>query len=224
MTARPDSRPPFAGLRGQNPAEIFGGLRTPCYILDEAKLRENGQILANLADRTGCKVLLAQKAFSNFDLYPVLAEYLTGTEASGLYEARLGQEAMPGKEVHVFSTAYRKDEWNDLLRCADHIVFNSPRQLETFGPSAKRAGKSIGLRINPECSTQEGHALYDPCSPGSRLGVTRAQWDLQMRPESVALLDGLHFHTLCEQDADALWMTLDAVEQRFGDVLPGCSG
>ncbi len=220
MTARSDSRPPFTSLRSKNPAEIFGGLRTPCYILDEAKLRENGQILADLAAGTGCKILLAQKAFSNFDLYPVLAEYLAGTEASGLYEARLGQEAMPGKEVHVFSAAYRKDEWNALLRYADHIVFNSPRQLETFGPSAKRAGKSIGLRINPECSTQEGHALYDPCAPGSRLGVTRAQWDLQMRPESVALLDGLHFHTLCEQDADALWTTLDAVEQRFGDILP----
>ena len=154
-----DPRPPFAGLRGQTPEALFGALPTPCYILDEAALRRNGEILAGVAERTGCKILLAQKAFSNYDLYPVLAPYLAGTEASGLYEARLGAEEMPGKEVHVFCCAYRDEEFDDLLRYADHIVFNSPRQLEKFGPAAKRAGKSVGLRINPECSTQEGHAM-----------------------------------------------------------------
>lgn len=215
-----DPRPPFAGLRGQTPEALFGALPTPCYILDEAALRRNGEILAGVAERTGCKILLAQKAFSNYDLYPVLAPYLAGTEASGLYEARLGAEEMPGKEVHVFCGAYRDGEFEELLRYADHIVFNSPRQLETFGPAAKRAGKSVGLRINPECSTQEGHAIYDPCAPGSRLGTTRAQWNQAMTPALISLLDGLHFHTLCEQDADALEVTLTAVEERFGDVLP----
>ena len=215
-----DTRPPFAGLHGKLPQEVFGSLPTPCYILDEAQLKRNGEVLAGVAARTGCKILLAQKAFSNYDLYPVLAPYLAGTEASGLYEARLGAEEMPGKEVHVFCAAYREDEFEELLKYAGHIVFNSPLQLAKFGALAKQAGKSVGLRINPECSTQEGHAIYDPCSPGSRMGTTRAQWDANMTPELVALLDGLHFHTLCEQDADDLATTLKAVEERFGDVLP----
>ncbi|MDE7054690.1 MAG: carboxynorspermidine decarboxylase [Oscillospiraceae bacterium] len=215
-----ESRPAFAGLGGQSPEKLFGGLPTPCYILDEAMLRRNGGILAGVAERTGCRILLAQKAFSNYDLYPVLSPYLDGTEASGLYEARLGAEEMPGKEVHVFCVAYREEEFDGLLRYAGHIVFNSPRQLERFGRSAKKAGKSVGLRINPECSTQEGHAIYDPCAPGSRLGTTRAQWDAGMSPELAGLLDGLHFHTLCEQGSDALEITLNAVAERFGDVLP----
>ena len=215
-----DERPQFAGLMGQAPEKLFGGLPTPCYILDEAMLRRNGEILAGVAQRTGCRILLAQKAFSNYDLYPVLSSYLAGTEASGLYEARLGAEEMPGKEVHVFCGAYRDDEFDELLKYADHIVFNSPRQVAKFGAMAKAAGKQIGLRINPECSTQEGHAIYDPCAPGSRLGTTRAQWDAAMTPELIGLLDGLHFHTLCEQDSDALAVTLDAVADRFGDVLP----
>ena len=212
-----DHRPPFAHLD----PERLRLLPTPCYVLDEAQLERNGEILAGVAQRTGAKILLAQKAFSNYDLYSVLAPYLAGTEASGLYEARLGREAMPGGETHVFCAAYRADEFDELLRWADHIVFNSPRQLEKFGPAAKAAGKSLGLRINPECSTQEGHAIYDPCAPGSRLGVTRAQWDAQMTPALLSLLDGLHFHTLCEQNADALAVTLDAVAETFGDVLPG---
>lgn len=215
-----DPRPPFAGLNGHTPEELFGSLPTPCYILDEAALRRNGELLADVAKRTGCKILLAQKAFSNYELYPVLAPYLAGTEASGLYEARLGAEEMPGGEVHVFCGAYRDEEFAELLRYADHIVFNSPRQLERFGPAAKQAGKSMGLRVNPERSTQEGHAIYDPCAPGSRMGTTRAQWDEWMTPELLSLLDGLHFHTLCEQDSDALEVTLDAVAERFGNVLP----
>lgn len=215
-----DTRPPFAGLGGRSPIELFDALPTPCYILDEAALRRNGEILAGIAARTGCKILLAQKAFSNYALYPVLAPYLAGTEASGLFEARLGFEEMPGKEVHVFSAAYRDKDFEALLDYADHIVFNFPRQLEKFGFSAKAAGKSVGLRINPERSTQEGHAIYDPCAPGSRLGTTRTQWDEHMTPELISLLDGLHFHTLCEQDSDALEVTLNAVHERFGDILP----
>lgn len=198
-------------------------LPSPAYVLDEGQLHRNGEILAGVAARTGCRILLAQKAFSNFNLYGTLAPFLAGTEASGLYEARLGKEEMPEGEVHVFCAAYRDDEFDELLRYADHIVFNSPRQLEKFGSVAKHAGKSIGLRINPECSTQNGHAIYDPCAPGSRLGVTRAQWDTHMTPKLTALLDGLHFHTLCEQDSDALELTLEAVERNFGDILPHMS-
>jgi carboxynorspermidine decarboxylase len=221
MAARmTDTSPPFAALNGQTPEALFGSLPTPCYILDEAALRRNGEILAGVAERTGCKILLAQKAFSNYDLYSVLSPFLAGTEASGLYEARLGAEEMTSREVHVFCGAYREDEFEELLRYADHIVFNSPRQLAKFGPSAKAAGKSVGLRVNPERSTQDGHAIYDPCAPGSRLGTTRAQWDAAMTRSLCALLDGLHFHTLCEQDADALETTLDAVAEKFGDVLP----
>ena len=210
----------FKGLDGRNAAECFAALRTPCYVIDEERLKENGRILASVAEHTGCRILLAQKAFSNYAFYPLLAPYLAGTEASGLYEARLGAEEMPGKEVHVFCAAYREDEFAELLKYADHIVFNSVRQLKTFGPAAKTAGRSVGLRINPECSTQEGHALYDPCAPGSRLGVTREAWNREMTGELHDLLDGLHFHTLCEQDADALETTLEAVEAGFGDVLP----
>ena len=216
-----DSRPPFAGLANLSEEQLHR-LPTPCYLLDEAQLRRNGEILLGVQQRTGCRILLAQKAFSNFNVYPVLAPYLAGTEASGLYESRLGREELPEKENHVFCAAYRTDEFEELLQYADHIVFNSPSQLAKFGPAAKAAGKSIGLRINPECSTQEGHEIYDPCAPGSRLGTTRAQWDAAVaaHPELPTLLDGLHFHTLCEQDADALAVTLAAVEKKFADLLP----
>lgn len=169
---------------------------------------------------TGCKILLAQKAFSNYDLYPLLSQYLSGTEASGLYEARLGAEEMPDGEVHVFCAAYRDDEFDELLEYADHIVFNSVSQLNKFGRYAKKQGKSIGLRINPECSTQEDHEIYDPCANGSRLGVTRRVWEREMTDTLLSMLDGLHFHTLCEQNSDALETTLYAVEKSFGDVLP----
>lgn len=194
-------------------------LPSPCYIIDEAKLIENCEILKGVQDRTGCKILLAQKAFSNYDLYPVIAPYLAGTEASGLFEARLGAEEMPDKECHVFCAAYREQDFDELLRYAGHIVFNSPSQLKKFGRRAKDAGKQIGLRINPECSTQEGHEIYDPCAKGSRLGTTLNQWNEQMTPDLIELLDGIHFHTLCEQNSDDLEKTLTAVEEKFGDVL-----
>ena len=213
--------PPFQGLAPYQIGELFGNLPTPAYVIDQARLEQNGQVLAALAQRTGCHILLAQKAFSNYDFYPLLSQYLAGTEASGLYEARLGFEEMGGKEVHVFCAGYREDEFGELLNYADHIVFNSIHQLKTLGPRAKEAGKSVGLRINPQCSTQEGHAIYDPCAPGSRMGVTREIWNAQMDAHTLELLDGLHFHTLCEQNADDLATTLEAVEEKFGDVLPG---
>lgn len=210
----------FAALRGKSPERMLSQLPTPCYIIDEGQLEENASILSGVMARTGAKILLAQKAFSNFSFYPLLADHLAGTEASGLYEARLGREEMPGKEVHVFCAAYGDNEFGQLLNYADHIVFNSINQLKKFGPHAKAARKSIGLRINPECSTQQGHGIYDPCAPGSRLGVTRAVWDREMTPQLISLLDGLHFHTLCEQGADALAVTAAAAEEKFKDVFP----
>lgn len=220
MERRKENRPAFTALGGKCPEELFSKLPSPCYVIEEGQLLKNAKVLAEVMEHTGCKILLAQKAFSNYDLYDVLRPYLAGTEASGLYEARLGAEEMQGKEVHVFCAAYREDEFEELLQYADHIVFNSIHQLQRFGKRAKEQGKSLGLRINPECSTQDGHEIYNPCAPGSRLGVTRSMWDVQMTDELLVLLDGLHFHTLCEQDADALEVTLDAVEERFGDVLP----
>ena len=191
-----DSRIVFSSLEGENPLKLFSSLKTPCYIIDELQLRKNCEILREVIKKTGCKILLAQKAFSNYNFYPLLSEYLSGTEASGLFEARLGYEEMPEKEVHVFCGAYRDDEFDELLKYADHIVFNSPYQLKKFGFSAKKSRKSIGLRINPEFSTQEGHGIYDPCSYGSRLGTTRCQWDKEMTPELINLLDGAFSHAL----------------------------
>lgn len=210
----------LGGLPYEPISEYFANLQTPCYVIDEKRLTENAQILFSVMENTGCKILLAQKAFSNYDFYPLLSQYLSGTEASGLYEARLGAEEMPSGEVHVFCAAYRDDEFEELLRYADHIVFNSINQLKKYGLKAKEHGKSIGLRINPECSTQEGHEIYDPCAKGSRLGVTRSVWDREMSDDILSLIDGLHFHTLCEQDSDALEITFKSFEQNFGDVLP----
>ena len=190
-------------------------LHTPYFLVDEGLLKKNLELLCQVSEEAGCKILLAQKAFSMFACYPLISRYLSGTTASGLFEARLGKEEFPG-EVHVFSPAYQEREWEGLLACADHFVFNSPRQLRRFGPRAKEAGKQVGLRINPECSTQEGHAIYDPCAPGSRLGTTRENFTEDLLP----LLDGLHFHTLCEQDSDALETTAAAFEEKFGKFLP----
>ena len=192
---------------------------TPAYIIDEKQLLHNAKILQSVIEETGCKILLAQKAFSNYDFYPLLKPYISGTEASGLYEARLGYEEMPDKEVHVFCAAYRQDEMEEIVKYADHIVFNSIYQLKTLGPFAKALHKSIGLRINPEHSTQSGHDIYDPCAAKSRLGVTIDVWNEEMDETTFSLLDGLHFHTLCEQNSDALKETLEAVDASFGNYM-----
>ena len=210
----------FEGLTSVIDGDGIKALKTPCYVIDEKRLQQNAEVLSSMMSHTGCKILLAQKAFSNYDFYPLLSRCLSGTEASGLYEARLGKEEMPEGEVHVFCAAYRDDEFGELLKYADHSVFNSIHQLAKFGSLAKQQGKSIGLRINPECSTQEGHEIYDPCAKGSRLGVTRDVWDKEMTPDLLDMLDGIHFHTLCEQNSDALEATLKAVEEKFGDILP----
>ena len=188
---------------------------TPSYLVYEELLEKNLRILAELAEDTGAKVLLAQKCFSMYHYYPLIGRYLSGTTASGIYEARLSQEEM-GKENHVFKPAYEEDEIPRLAAICDHIVFNSFAQWERFGAAARAAGASCGIRINPERSTQE-HAIYDPCAPNSRLGVKIADF----RADLLDGIDGLHFHTLCEQGADALAATLEAVEEKFGKYLHG---
>ena len=186
---------------------------TPYFVVDERRLLHN--LLKQVAEESGCKILLAQKAFSMFSVYPLLRKYLCGTTASGLYEARLGKEEFGG-ETHVFSPAYRAEEFDELLQYVDDLVFNSPAQVRKYGICAKNAGKSIGLRVNPECSTQEGHAIYDPCAPGSRLGTTLEAFEEELVP----LLDGIHMHTLCEQNSDDLEKTVEALEDKFGKWLP----
>ncbi|HEM2826391.1 TPA: carboxynorspermidine decarboxylase [Streptococcus suis] len=187
---------------------------TPAYVIDEAKLVNNLEILKSVQDRTGCKVLLAQKAFSMYATYPLISQYLAGTTASGLYEAKLGREEFSG-EVHVFAPAFKDADLEEILEIADHIVFNSERQLRKHVDKCRAAGVSVGLRINPECSTQDEHALYDPCAAGSRFGVRIDQFSEDL----LDLVDGLHFHTLCEQNSDDLKTTLDAVEVKFGPYL-----
>jgi len=191
-------------------------LRTPYFLIDEALIRRNLEILRDVTNRAGCKILLAQKAFSMFAVYPMMRKYLDGTTASGLYEARLGREHFGG-ETHVFSPAYREDEFDELLKYADDFVFNSPAQVKKYAAKAHAAGKSVGLRVNPECSTQIGHAIYDPCAPFSRLGTTFVNFDESILP----FIDGFHFHTLCEQDSDALETTVAAFEEKFGKYLHG---
>lgn len=190
--------------------------KTPCYVIDEDSLLRNLEILHGVEKRTGCKILLAQKAFSCYHLYPLIGEYISGTACSGLYEAKLGFDEM-GKENHVFSAAYREEEFDEIISYCGHIIFNSFAQLDKYRERVLASGKKIGLRINPECSTQEGHEIYDPCSPKSRLGITNRNF----RRDDLHGVTGLHFHTLCEQNSDDLEKTLDAVEEKFGDVLSG---
>ncbi|RPF47923.1 carboxynorspermidine decarboxylase [Hydrogenoanaerobacterium saccharovorans] len=188
-------------------------VQTPYYVVDERLLIKNLEVLKSVMDRTGCRILLAQKAFSMFSLYPLIGKYLSGATASGLLEAKLGYEKM-GKENHIFSPAYTESEFDEILQICDHILFNSFHQWAKFKAKALANGKSCGIRINPECSTQE-HGIYDPCSSGSRLGVTLKNF----RPDLLDGIKGLHFHTLCEQNSDALVTTLNAVEKNFGEYL-----
>ncbi|MCD7737380.1 MAG: carboxynorspermidine decarboxylase [Lachnospiraceae bacterium] len=192
---------------------------TPAYVVDEGKLIQNLEILKGVQERTGCRILLAQKAFSMFSEYPLIGKYLAGTTASGLYEARLGHEEMK-KENHIYSPAYHESEIDEIAEICDHVIFNSFSQLRRFRARCRNRA-SIGLRINPECSTQGELAIYDPCAAGSRLGITQSEFVRELREDPGLLegVDGLHFHTLCEQNSDALETTLEAVEQRFGFCL-----
>lgn len=191
---------------------VLKALPTPCYVVDEARLIKNLELLRHVQQEAGCHILLAQKCFSMFRLYPLMGEYLAGTTASGIFEARLGHEEM-GKENHVFAPAFRTEDMRELVQICDHIVFNSIAQLEKHRELWENANTSVGIRINPECSTQESeHAIYDPCAVGSRLGVILANFPEEL-PTGV---EGLHFHTLCEQNSDDLITTFKAFEAKFG--------
>ena len=200
--------------------KVLADVPTPCYVIDEAKIEENCAILKNIAETSGAKILLAQKAFSCYSFYPLIGKYLSGTTASGLFEARLGHEEMGG-ETHVFSPAYKEDDIKELVTICDHIIFNSANQLRKYKDYCIANGVSIGIRVNPEFSTQNGHGIYDPCSPGSRLGMTSAALFEALYYDSGILdgVDGLHFHTLCEQGAEPLRDTLKVVLEKFGDLL-----
>ncbi len=189
---------------------------TPAFVVDAAALDRNVAILAQVQARTGCKILLALKAFSMVAAFDRLRARLDGVCASSLHEARLGREAFGG-EVHAFAAAFSEPDFREMLPLIDHVTFNSFRQWRQFRPLLAAAGRPVaaGLRINPEHS--EGHtALYDPCAPRSRLGIRREAFE----GESLDGLTGLHFHCLCEQNADVLERTLGAVETRFGDLIP----
>ena len=201
-------------------------MKTPYYLIDEGKLERNLKTLAAVRKRAGVKILLAQKAFSVFATYPLIAKYLDGTTASGLYEARLAHEEMPTRENHVFNPAFTDEEFAEVSKWCDHIVLNSVSQVRhfrsllsslTFQPFNYSTFQrpSLGLRVNPGYSEIE-HDIYNPCVKGSRLGVPREF----VRPEDLDGLDGLHFHTMCEQGADVLARTLPHFEKKFGEFLP----
>ena len=188
---------------------------TPCYVVDERLLKRNLDVLKNVREVAPSKIILALKGFSMFSTFPLIKKYLSGTAASSLYEARLGFEEFGG-EVHAYAPAYREDEFVELMKYASHISFNSFSQWKKFKPIVRSSGKNIkcALRVNPEHSEVKV-ALYDPCAPLSRLGIRRDQYE----GESLDGIEGLHFHTLCELNSDALERTLQAVEQKFGPFL-----
>jgi carboxynorspermidine decarboxylase len=197
-------------------------VRTPAFVVDEGLLGQNLAILADIKEQTGCKILLALKCFAMFSVFPLLKTVLDGICASSPHEARLGREEF-GREVHTFAAAYSENDILDLAQTSDHLVFNSFSQLERFRDLALKTALShgnnlqFGLRINPEHS-EGAVAIYDPCAPGSRLGIRKNQFD--EKQNQLGEVSGLHWHNLCEQDADCLKRTIDAVEKSFGSYLP----
>ena len=192
-------------------------LPTPSYIVDERLLIKNLEKLKSIIDKTGCRILLAQKGFSMFYFYPLIKKYLNGTTASSLYEARLGFEEM-GNETHIFNPSYREDEIDEILSMVDHIVFNSFNQWSKYKNIVKSHERDIscGLRVNPEYSSVETE-IYNPTGKFSRFGVTKVNF----KEDELDGIDGLHFHALCEQNSDALEATLVAFEEKFGQYLHG---
>ncbi|MGE4553605.1 MAG: carboxynorspermidine decarboxylase [Desulfovibrionaceae bacterium] len=222
------AKPEFDG-RTQVRFDPLRVARTPAYVLDLGLLRKNLALLADVRERAGCRILLALKAFAMFRVFPIIAAALDGVCASSPHEARLGREAFaaPGvhKEVHTFAAGYSEADVDDLAATTDHLIFNSLAQLTRLGPRARERAAALGrdltlgLRLNPEHS-EGATPLYDPCAPGSRLGV-RARDLAAFPPERLAGLGvtALHWHNLCEQDADCLERTIAAVERGFGPWL-----
>jgi carboxynorspermidine decarboxylase len=190
---------------------------SPCHVLHRGLLEQNLRILRSVMDRSGAKILLALKGFAQFSEAKLISKYLVGTTASGIHEALLGREEFCG-EVHAYSPAFKDEEFADLLRVADHISFNSPTQWKRHKAAALAAGRklSFGLRVNPEHAEVDVE-LYNPCAAGSRLGALRSEI------KSAADLDGLeglHFHTMCQQGSDVLERTVAAFEAKFGEFIP----
>lgn len=188
-------------------------IHTPAYVIDEAALKRNLSLLKRVKEEAGCSIIFAQKSYACFATYPLMAEYLDGTTASGIYEARLGKDHF-GKEVHVYSPAYDAAEVEALVGVVSHATFNSPAQFSRFAPALQKAGISCGLRINPELSITQT-ALYNPCAPCSRLGTTRTQ----LEGHKLDGLEGLHFHILCENKHEASAALLDTVARDWKDLL-----
>ena len=187
---------------------------TPCYVVDESLLKKNLELLCSVQKSSGVKIILALKGFSMFSTFPIIREYLGGVSASSLNEARLGCEEFGG-EVHVCAPAYREDEFEELIGYSDHIVFNSVTQWDRFKKILRaRPGVKAGLRVNPEHSEVKV-PMYDPCSSGSRLGITVKEFPLV----DLEGITGLHFHTLCELGSDSLERTVEAFESKFGDAV-----
>lgn len=195
--------------------KILESIPSPCYVIDEAKLINNLEILKSVQDKTDCKILLAQKAFSNFAFYPLIGKYISGVTASGLFEAKLGFEEMR-KENHVYAPAYTENDMSELIKICDHIVFNSFSQWEKHKNTIKNSKRNIecGIRINPEYSEIETD-IYNPCFKGSRMGVTLKNFD----ESKLDGISGLHFHTMCEQNSDTLERTVKVVDEKFGKYL-----
>lgn len=194
---------------------LESALPTPCYLMDQTKLKSNLQTLETLRRNTGCKILFAQKAFSSFPFYQMISRYLDGTSAASCYEAQLAHLYFHG-ENHIFETAYRPDEMETICAICDHVIFNSPTQLLRYGQQAKANGCQVGLRINPEYPSQQIEE-FDPCAPFSRLGTTIEQFP----PECRKLISGLHVHALYEQNANVLEDLVNSVIEKFGKYLPG---
>lgn len=190
--------------------------KTPFYVVDESLMIKNLEILKSVSDRTGAKILLAQKAFSMYSLYPLISKYLSGTTASSLNEARLGHEEMPGGETHIYAPAFSDDDFDEIIKICDHIVFNSFSQWDRHKAKLKDKNIECGIRINPEYSEIETD-IYNPCFEGSRMGVVRQNF----RPDDLDGISGLHFHTMCEQNSDTLRRTIFEVEKKFGEFLGG---
>jgi carboxynorspermidine decarboxylase len=191
---------------------------SPCFVVDEVAVEKNLKILQRVQEESGAKVLMALKAFSMFALAPLISRYLSGTCASGLYEARLGKEEF-SREVHTYSAAYHEKNLPEILSISDHVVFNSLGQWQRFAPLIEQARTvnpklHFGLRINP-LHSEGAVPLYDPCAPGSRLGTPMPQLKGTV-PEGIT---GLHFHTLCEQGYEPLDRTLSVIEKELGGLL-----
>lgn len=188
----------------------YNKIPSPCYVLDEAALRRNLTLIKSVKDRAGVEIILAFKAFAMWSAFPIVREYIPYSTASSLAEARLAFEEM-GSKAHTYGPAYTDREFPEIMRCSSHITFNSLQQFERFYPQTQFENISCGLRINPEFSDVETD-LYNPCAPGSRLGVVAGLLGDRL-PEGV---EGLHFHTLCESDSFDLEKTLAVVEEKFG--------